>query len=279
MDERLDFMKYLASEAGRIIMKYRDPNVKYKLKKDNSIVTVADLQVSEFIQAEIPKRFPDDGILDEEAMQNSIDRLTKNGTWIIDPLDGSGDFKGGGEDFCFLGAYAEKGVPIIGVVYEPSKDRMFFAHKGSGAYLTEKGLTENEKTTKLKPLEHISWNKSIVGHPKNYKGDRYTKLYGLLGIPKERLEVAGSMGIRMMHAALQQTHMILGYTQGLKEWDVAAGHVILNEIGVSVTNIFGEPLKYNQENPKMDKGILVVHPDIKKETLERLAECYTQLKV
>jgi len=62
------------------------------------------------------------------------------------------------------------------------------------------------------------------------------------------------------------------------EWDVV-GHVILEEMGVSVTDMFGQPLRYNQEVPKTHKGILVVHPDIKEVTLEKLAQCYESVKM
>ena len=106
VDERLEFMKYLANEAGNIIMGFWDSDVRARFKDDKSVVTEADLRVSEFIQTEIRKRFSNDGLLDEEAA-DSLDRITKNGVWIIDPLDGSGDFKRKEDDFCFLGAYAE----------------------------------------------------------------------------------------------------------------------------------------------------------------------------
>jgi len=270
-DERLQFMKYIAGEAGNIIMSFWDSDVRSRFKDDKSVVTEADLRVSEFIQTEIPKRFPSDGLLDEEVIY-STDRISKNGVWIIDPLDGSGDFKRKENDFCFLGAYAERGIPIIGVVYEPLKERLFFAQKGHGAYVTEKG-----STSRLGRLSPIKWDQSIVGHPKNYKGDKYSGLYKLMEIPDDRLGRSGSMGTRMMQVALEKTHMILGYTRSLKEWDIAAGHVVLEERGISVTDIRGNSLKYNQEVPKTHEGILVVHPDIKKVTLEKLARCYDRL--
>jgi fructose-1,6-bisphosphatase/inositol monophosphatase family enzyme len=270
-DERLEFMKYLATEAGSILMSFYGKGVKSALKADRSIVTEADLRVSEFVQTEIPKRFPGEAILDEEA-KDSLGRLTKSGIWIIDPLDGSGDFKRGEDDFCFLGAYAENGIPTIGVVCEPKKDRMFFAHRGNGAYVTQNG-----RTSRLEPLRSVAWDESLVGHPKNYKGDKYTKLYEMLGIPEKRLMRSGSMGTRMMQVALQQTHMILGYTKSVKEWDIAAGDAILQERGISVTDMLGNPLIYNQEIPKTHNGILVVHPDIKREALQRLSGCYGRL--
>ncbi len=273
MYERLDFMKHVAFEAGKIIMSYWGTDVRSRLKKDESVVTIADLKVKEYILRTIPKKDPESGLLTEES-KDSKERLRKMGIYIIDELDGSGDFKRKEEDFCFLIAYTENGVPTIGVVYEPLKKRMFYAQKGSGAC-----LQQDKDITRLEPLKPVRWKKSIVGHPKNYKGDKYTKLYELLGISENRLMRSGSMGTRMMQVALQQTHMILGYTKSLKEWDIAAGHAVLGERGISVTDVSGSQLKYNKEVPRTHNGILVVHPDIKEETLKRISGCFDKLEM
>lgn len=270
-DERLDFMKYVSTRAGEIIMGFWGTDVRARFKDDKSVVTEADERVKDFVQEASAKRFPECGLLTEES-EDSRERLSRDGVFIADEIDGSGDFRRGEEDFCFLFAYIEHGFPMIGVVYEPLKERMFFAQKGGKAHLTEKGATRE-----LEPLEPAAWEVSIVGHPKNYKGDKYTKLYKLMGIPEERLMRSGSMGTRMMQVALQQTHMILGYTRNLKEWDIAAGHVILEARGISVTDIQGNPLRYNQPIPSTGNGILVAHHDIKKTTLDKLAKAYYKL--
>lgn len=272
-DNRLEFMKYVATEAGKIIMGFWGSDVRSRFKDDKSVVTEADLRVSDFVQKAFSERFPNYGLLTEES-EDSVERLSREGVFIVDELDGSGDFKRKEEDFCFLCAYVENGIPMIGVVYEPQKQRLFFAQKGNGAY-----LTQGTDTLRLAPLKPTTWDGAIVGHPKNYKGDKYTKLYQLLGIPEERLMHSGSMGTRMMQVALQQTHMILGYTRSLKEWDIVAGHVILEARGVSVTDIQGNPLRYNKKTPITENGLLVVHPDIKVVTLEKLAECYDELEM
>ena len=173
-------------------MSYWGMDVRARFKDDKSVVTEADLRVNEFIRNEFPKRFPDYGLLTEES-EDSSDRLSKSCIFILDELDGSSDFKRKESDFCFLCAYSERGSPLMGVVYEPLKKRMFFAQRGKGAYVTQDGNTR--ELERLRPTE---WNKSIVGHPTNYKGDKYSKLYELMGIPEERLKRSGSMGTRMM---------------------------------------------------------------------------------
>jgi len=91
-DDRLEFMKNIAYQAGDNIMDFWDTDVRSRFKDDKSIVTEADMRSSELVQREIAKRFPNDGILNEKV-EGSLDRLTKSGVWIVDHLDGSGDFK------------------------------------------------------------------------------------------------------------------------------------------------------------------------------------------
>ena len=76
-----------------------------------------------------------------------------------------------------------------------------------------------------------------------------------------------------------ESDVILGYTKKLKEWDVAAGHVILEAAGISITDVFGNPLKYNQPIPNMKNGVLVIDPSIKQQMLEKLAQCYDKLPI
>jgi fructose-1,6-bisphosphatase/inositol monophosphatase family enzyme len=273
-DEILDFMNRTARGAGKIIMKYRG-KVTPTYKPDGSIATEADYAVRDFVRGEFSREFSGFGVLTEES-KDSPERLQKENVFIADELDGSGDFERGEEDYCFLLAQTENGRPVRGVVYEPQKRRMFYAKIDGKAYL----VTGEDNPVELAPLEpSLEWESSIVGHPKNYKGNKYTRLYGLLSIPEQRLLRSGSMGTRMMQVALQKTHMILGYTKSLKEWDIAAGDVILQARGISVTDIEGNPLLYNKEVPKTHNGILVAHPAIKDCLLENLHDCMAVLSL
>ncbi len=276
-DDRLAFMRYLALEAGSILLSARDAGFSSGLKADSSVVTTADLAVSEFIQIQLNARYPGEGILNEEVCeteQDTLERMAKRGVWIIDPLDGSRDFSKGESDYCFLAAYAVDGVPTHGVIYEPHKSRMFLAQKGEGAY-----LMHGTSVTRIGPMQPVQWDTALVGHPKNYSGDKYAQLYYLLGIPDERLVRSGSIGTRMAQVALDETQLILGYSRNLHEWDIAAGHVVLEERGVKVTDIFGKPLCYNKEVPTTPNGVLVAHPDLHHEAVEKLAFALTRLEM
>lgn len=265
-DQRLDYMMYVAERAGKIIIGCLNRGLRVDHKFDGSIVTNADLFVRDYVRESFTREFPDCGLLTEENEDN-LDRLTKKQVIIVDEIDGSNDLRKGGKDFSFLCAFAEKGVPTIGVMYELQNERMFFALKGGDVYVTDKG-----DTTKLPPLNHVSLDEAVAGHHRNNNFYHYRELYGKLGISDDRIKTSGSMGTRMIQVALQQTHLIVGDTTRLKEWDIAAGHVILEAMGVSVTDMNLSYLRYNKRNPVTEKGILVVHPGIKEEVFARIED-------
>ncbi|MFC1754119.1 inositol monophosphatase family protein [Thermoproteota archaeon] len=268
---KLGYMKYVARKAGEIIMDLRDKDLDIHYKQDGGTVTKADLRVKDFVLESLAKEFPDCGLLTEES-EDSKERLGKKGVFIVDEIDGTRSFAGKRDDFSFLCAYIEEGKPVAGVMNEPHNDRMVFAQKGHMPQVIQGGCTRE-----LEPLQPVKWDEFKVGYPYNYHGVKYNDMYAALGITKERKVPYESMGTRMMHIALQDVHSIFGLTRNLKEWDIAAGHAILESMGVSITDIKGNPLVYNKKRPNTNQGILVLHPDIKDTALEIVADFYHKI--
>jgi len=266
VDERLEFMKYLANKAGGMLKSlWRSNALGVRYKEDGSVLTDADLRVRDLVRGECEKKFPSYRLLTEES-KDSLERLAKQDVFIVDELDGTHEFSEGKKEFCFMVAYTEKGVPKIGVVYEPAKGRLFSAEKHYKAY-----LTENECIVELEPLRHgVTLENALVGDSVNYKGKKFDRMYEALNIPRKNNRISGAIGTRMMEVALQNLHIIPAYHR-LKEWDVAAGDVILEARGIPVVDFKGNSLIYNKSDPRMQDGVLVVHPDIKKVTLENVA--------
>ena len=265
-DERLDFMQYLTDRAGQILNRYwRSNQSSARKKEDGSVITDADLRVSDLVKDEISRRFPKYGLLTEES-KDSPDRLNKEGVFVVDELDGTHEFSEGKEEFCFMVAYVENGIPKIGVIYEPAKKRMLFAEKNSGTFVKQNGSAE-----RLSGLRHgVNLENALIGHSRNYKGERFERLYKSLKIPTENQRISGALGTRILETALQKIHIIPCYHK-TAEWDIAAGDIILQEQGIPVVDFRGNSLAYNKPIPRMEKGVLVVHPDIKEATLENLA--------
>ena len=92
MVECLEFALRVTEEANKILLKHWKSGLEAKFKADNTVVTDADLEVSEYVQHEIQSNYPNDGILNEEAL-DTRERLTKSGVWIVDPIDGTRRFR------------------------------------------------------------------------------------------------------------------------------------------------------------------------------------------
>ncbi len=292
LDEKLEFMRDVAKQAGSIIQKgFYCPDKEVRLKEDGSVVTDTDLRVMDLVRERFAKRFPECGLLTEES-QDSPERLSKENVFIVDELDGTADFSRGERDISFLCAYVEQGTPLIGVVNEPLKGRVFYAKKGDDRAYADLGGGEGRWFRRGTEIEvtlgegiewfrkpPVRWENLRLGHPKNCKSNKYQRLYPMLGISEKQTISAGGIGTRMMQVVKYESDVILGYTKKLKEWDVAAGHVILEAAGISITDVFGNPLKYNQPIPNMKNGVLVIDPSIKQQMLEKLAQCYDKLPI
>ena len=127
-----------AKEAGKIILRYYSKNVNATSKGDTyNLVTEADLASENKIISIIKSRFPDHSLLTEE----SGEEIHKSDyCWVIDPLDGTNNFYHKFPMFCISIALYKKGKPLIGVVFDPLKNELFFAEKNEGAFLNNKKI-------------------------------------------------------------------------------------------------------------------------------------------
>ena len=125
--DRHDFCRALARDAGKLAHRaFGTSTVSKKGRHDE--VTAMDREVERFIRTAIEKRFPGDGILGEEEGGVAADKL-----WIIDPIDGTANYARSIPHYCVSSAYAERDVPVVGVIYDTSHDRLYSAAKGDGA--------------------------------------------------------------------------------------------------------------------------------------------------
>src|SRR6185295_9523097 len=130
-------MAEIAREAGALLMEYFHQHVKVEYKGDADLVTIADRKSEILIREKIKNNWPSHDVLGEEQ------GLTDTGSdyrWYVDPLDGTTNFAHGFPVFCVSMALEYKKQRIAGVVYDPTRDEMFAAEKGSGAYLNQQRI-------------------------------------------------------------------------------------------------------------------------------------------
>ena len=199
-------------------------------KQHNDYVTEVDKAAEKAIIETLSEAYPSHGFLAEETGE------TTNGSdhiWIIDPLDGTTNFIHGFPQYAVSIALSVNGVVTQGVVYDPNRDELFTATKGSGAYVDRRRLRVAEQTK----LEN-----ALLGTGFPYRHDQDVDLYLKIFADMTR-QCAGLR--RPGAASLDLVYVAAGRYDGffeseLKPWDMAAGALIVTEAGGLVGNYRGE---------------------------------------
>src|SRR5215204_4884022 len=143
LERELDTAIRLAREAGYKVLEYYALEViaEEKLGIDNfsEPVTVADRASSRIIVDGLNEEYPDDFVLSEEELDDPHDRTRTDRVWIIDPIDGTWGFLKKDGDFGVQIGLAIDGQPVVGVVYVPAHDILYFGSKGNGSFVTNNG--------------------------------------------------------------------------------------------------------------------------------------------
>lgn len=228
----VDAAKDAAKEAGLFIKsKYEtisSEDVQTKNRAD--YVTFVDKEAEKIIIDTLLKSFPSHGILAEES--DETQGLQKQYRWIIDPLDGTTNFIHGFPAFCVSVALEYKGDIIAAAVYEPLRDEMFYAGKGSGAFLNDRKIQQRKNFEPNTALVATGFPFRFIEHI-----DSYLKLFKSVFDDVSGIRRAGS-------AALDLAYVACGRCDGffemcLKPWDVAAGTLLITEAGGYVSDFAG----------------------------------------
>ena len=232
----LHFAIQTAKGAGAILMKHFGNISSYKHKSTPiDLLTIADTKSEAFIVNEIKTTFPDHHIIAEEsaAVENNSDYR-----WVIDPLDGTTNFVHSLPIFAVSIGLQYKGETIVGVVYNPSANKCFFAEKNGGAFLNGEAIHITSTNT-------LSNSLLVTGFPYTHddswrKGfDLFKEMYGK------------TQGVRRLGAAaLDFCFVAMGRFEGfwefgLSPWDVCAGGIILTEAGGKVSDWDGSPMPFS----------------------------------
>ena len=226
-----DFAVDLAHKAGALLIKKFDQSIEVHYKGDINLVTEADKMSESLIIETIRQNFPDHGILSEESPA-ILDGSSMR--WIIDPLDGTTNYAHGYPVFCVSIALEKDGVVILGVIYDPTRDDIFTAVRGEGAYLNGKRLAVSKTRDLTRSL-------LATGFPYDIRESKENNLdyFTLMAKEVQAIRRAGA-------AALDIAYVAAGRFDGfwelkLKPWDMAAGCLLLEEAGGKITDIFADP--------------------------------------
>jgi len=234
----------LAIEAGARIMEiYNGPDFEVKTKSDASPVTEADEAADALISAGLRAAFPDTALVTEEQAASHAERGAS--FLIVDPLDGTKEFIRRRGDFTVNIAWVEDGRPVLGVVYAPARERMFYT-LADGSAVEETGPFDADAPGAVTPVRVSSPDNDAlrVVASKSHR-DAATDAY-IAGYAVGDLKSAGS-SLKFCLVATGEADLYprLGRTM---EWDTAAGHAVLAGAGGQVVRFDDHtPLGYGKE--------------------------------
>jgi myo-inositol-1(or 4)-monophosphatase len=224
-----------ARRAGAIINRAaRDVDVlPVTRKRHNDFVTEVDKSAEQAIIDILHSAYPDHAILAEESGATAGTAGESEYTWIIDPLDGTTNFIHGFPQYAVSIGLKHKGVLAQGVIYDPTKNELFTATRGRGAYLNERRIRVSKRT---------QLNEALIGTGFPFRDFADLDEY----LPMFREITARTAGIRRAGAAaLDIAYVAAGrldgfWEMGLSPWDMAAGALLVQEAGGLVGDFHGD---------------------------------------
>ena len=247
MDEYEKELKTLLDalkEAGREVMKVYEGEFDVEIKSDNSPLTKADRISNEIITSRLSVF--NHGIVSEEGKDFLAGEKL---SWVIDPLDGTSDFIQKTGEFSLMAALLKNGKPVIGAVYAPVIDCLWYACFGKGAFLVKQG---QEKKISVSSQEVLGDYRFVIS--RNHFREQDKVVAESLGI--KTFKKMGSVGVKFCRIAQGDAELCVYTTDKLCIWDTCAPHIILKEAGGEVFDIYGKEPVYFLEDKKMKNGFI-----------------------
>jgi len=247
----LNFAIETAREAGQILLEKFGRKINISKKGDINLVTEADLATEKHIIGKIRSHYPKHSILAEESGDAIVidDSVWK---WIIDPLDGTTNYAHGYPCFCVTLALEHNGEIVVGVTYDPTRNELFAAEKGSGATLNNKPIHVSE-TRELKDALLVTGFPYDARERENFARHFTGFTHKSRGIRRD-----GSAAIDMAYGACGRFDGF--WEEGLHAWDVAAGVLLIEEAGGRVS--YYDDSKFSIYQPPICASNNTIHAEM-----------------
>jgi len=226
------FVVSLCKEAGRMMLDSLGGSLEITRKGEVDLVTQVDLALERLITEAIHDVFPDHTVLGEEGWREEEARKADY-AWFFDPLDGTTNYVHGYPMFCVSVALTQRGEVLLGAVYDPLRDELFYAEEGEEATLNDRRIVVSDTDRLISSL-------LSTGFP-----------YRRATVPDSNVSLLGGVidsiqGVRRSGSvALDLAYVAAGRLDGhwelhVKPWDTAAGGLLVKEAGGRITGIEGE---------------------------------------
>jgi len=235
LERVLNVARRIAVAAGDVLQAHFGTAMVQEKEQSHNLVTQADLEAEDLVTRMVQAEFPSHTLLREEA--GATGDLQSEHLWIVDPLDGTNNYAHGMPHFSVSIAYARHGVPHVGVVLDPTRNEMFTAVAGSGAWLNDRPIRVSQRSTVPQSLVCTG-----------FYYDRGESMERTLAAIRTLFQ-NNVRGIRRSgSAALDLSWVACGRYDGyfeyqLAPWDYAAGSLLVQEAGGQCYDRQGQPLQ------------------------------------
>ena len=188
-------------------------------------------------------------VLSEEDADDKK-RLSEDKVWIVDPLDGTTDFVNRTGEFTIMVGLVENQKSVLGMIYWPTKKKMYLAESGKGAFCHDEEWEKIEVTM----MSEIQNCHALVS--RHHLSEKEKKL-----LDEMEISVVTSIGssLKVTEIASGEAEIYVTTTNKMKQWDTCASNCIISEAGGKMTDISGKEMVYNTESVNHENGILVTN--------------------
>jgi 3'(2'), 5'-bisphosphate nucleotidase len=230
----------LARAAGRAVMQvYGEVKPAVEYKRDNSPLTQADMASHHIIVDGLAQLTPERPILSEESREVPFEQREHwHSYWLVDPLDGTREFLRRNGEFTINVALMEDSRPILGVVYAPAIDKLYSACRGGGAW-----AAHGESVAAIRTARAADGRTRVVVSRSHASGEEKLEGFPELAGPCDYVVMGSSLKFCLVAEGSADFYPRTGPTM---EWDTAAAQCIVEQAGGTVTDLEGNPMRYNK---------------------------------
>ena len=238
-------MEQIAREAGALLMEFFRQRVTVEYKGEADLVTVADRKSELLIRERLLERWPSFDILGEEG---GLQDTGSDYRWYVDPLDGTTNFAHGFPVFCVSMGLEYKGERIAGVIYDPTRDELFAAQRGGGAFLNQQPI----RVSKVARLAECLVATGFPSHKRHKNPNIF--FYHQITLHTHGVRRAGSAALDLCYVACGRLDGFWEFN--LNPWDTAAGVLMVAEAGGKVSDFKGGPFQLDSRETLASNGLV-----------------------
>ena len=239
------------NKASQVALDLRKAGLKKEIKSDNTPVTNGDIEVNKILTKKISEITPNIIIVSEENTAHKNDKNLEN-FWLIDPIDGTRDYINNRDEFTLNAALIINKKPAIGIITAPAKKRVFYSYGMSNSYelINDQEIILIDKKKDYKELKAVSYSDEL-----KIRNLEVHKKYNITSHQKMK------SSLKFCVIAAGEFDMYVAEPRAC-EWDIAAGHAILEHAGGKITDFNGNEILYGKpefKNPSLiirNKNIL-----------------------